>query len=287
LTITAAGVGSAVITVTNNGVTAPVNVTVIDALTLPPNITNDLPSTVQRVGAMVTLSIAAASPDGGTITRQWFRVDENGDEIAIPGETGTFLMTSNTGEHFVRVTNTRGGMSVTVDSTRCWIWTASTGEPPTITVSPRTGTIGVGSTIQLTATVQNQAGETTWISSNPAIAAISGSGNTATAAGVSAGTATITAINGVRRSAAVITVSIPSWGDVDGNGVINAADTTMLRRFIASGQTPEEFREWNPDFNPANADVNGNGTIDAADVTLLRRYLAATDPSTVHLGPLA
>jgi peptidoglycan/xylan/chitin deacetylase (PgdA/CDA1 family) len=74
-------------------------------------------------------------------------------------------------------------------------------------------------------------------------------------------------------------------GHVTGGDYITAADTTMLRRFIAAGQTAEVFTASNPDFNAANADVNGDGKIEADDVTLLRRYLAATNPETVRLGP--
>jgi hypothetical protein len=74
------------------------------------------------------------------------------------------------------------------------------------------------------------------------------------------------------------------FGDVNGDGIINAADVTMLRNYIAAADK-DAFIEANSNFNKDYADVNGNGTIEPADVTLLRRYLAATDPSTVKLGP--
>jgi peptidoglycan/xylan/chitin deacetylase (PgdA/CDA1 family) len=76
-----------------------------------------------------------------------------------------------------------------------------------------------------------------------------------------------------------------SYGDVDGNDVINAADVTLLRRYIASTNR-ELFRQLNPDFNEANADANGDGVIDERDVTLLRVYLAAANPDDIHLGPV-
>ncbi len=63
-------------------------------------------------------------------------------------------------------------------------------------------------------------------------------------------------------------------GDIDGDGVINAKDVTMLRRYLAGG--------WNVTVNLANADVDGDGTINAKDVTILRRYLA--DGWGVELG---
>jgi hypothetical protein len=73
------------------------------------------------------------------------------------------------------------------------------------------------------------------------------------------------------------------YGDVNGDGFINAADVTILRRFIAAGN-PEPFTEA-PSFIRANADANGDGRIDSEDVTLLRRYLSAANPTTVPLGP--
>jgi len=71
------------------------------------------------------------------------------------------------------------------------------------------------------------------------------------------------------------------YGDVDGNGHINAADVTLLRRRVSQGN--ENGLPSN--YNRANADVNGDTFIDINDVTLLRRHVAAVDPSTVPLGP--
>jgi hypothetical protein len=78
----------------------------------------------------------------------------------------------------------------------------------------------------------------------------------------------------------------PNYGDTDGNGVINAADVTMLRRFIASQKTAAEFIATEaPGFNEANAYVRGENYISSADVSLLRHWLAASDKSEVRLGP--
>jgi alpha-tubulin suppressor-like RCC1 family protein len=96
---------------------------------------------------------------------------------------------------------------------------------------------------------------------------------------------------GVRHSATATDEPTPGfnpfidYGDVNGDGVINAADVTMLRSYIAS-QEKEDWLEANPSFNALNADVNGDGFINSADVTQLRRYIASTDPLTVKLGPV-
>ena len=73
----------------------------------------------------------------------------------------------------------------------------------------------------------------------------------------------------------------PNYGDVDGNGHINAADVTLLRRRVSQGN--ESGLPSN--YNRENADVNGDTFININDVNLLRRHVAAVDPSTVPLGP--
>jgi hypothetical protein len=87
-----------------------------------------------------------------------------------------------------------------------------------------------------------------------------------------------TTVNGTIIAGSVL------YGDANGDGFINAADVTMLRRYIAASDKDAFVRD-NPNFILVNADVNGDGTIDSADVTLLRRYLAAANPATVLLGP--
>jgi DNA polymerase II small subunit/DNA polymerase delta subunit B len=80
-------------------------------------------------------------------------------------------------------------------------------------------------------------------------------------------------------------ISDIAFGDTNQDTVLNAADVTMLRRYIAATNKADFVRD-NPSFSEANADVNYDGRIDAADVTLLRRHLTATNPSTVPLGPV-
>ncbi len=56
-------------------------------------------------------------------------------------------------------------------------------------------------------------------------------------------------------------------GDVNGDGVVNSKDTTMLRRCVAGGYTIGNFRA-------EAADINGDGTVNSKDTTVLRRYVA-------------
>jgi peptidoglycan/xylan/chitin deacetylase (PgdA/CDA1 family) len=67
-------------------------------------------------------------------------------------------------------------------------------------------------------------------------------------------------------------------GDVNGDGIINAADVTLLRRYIARGNATGLAG-----FVEANAHTVGAATITTADVTRLRAWLAAADPATVLL----
>ncbi|MBQ3002714.1 MAG: hypothetical protein IJD82_03170, partial [Clostridia bacterium] len=76
------------------------------------------------------------------------------------------------------------------------------------------------------------------------------------------------------------------YGDVNGDGKINAADATRLLRYLANrnpvtGESNVEIF--------AGADVTGDGKTNAADVTRLLRYLANRNPVTgesdVVLGP--
>jgi hypothetical protein len=70
------------------------------------------------------------------------------------------------------------------------------------------------------------------------------------------------------------------FGDIDGDGVIDAADITLLRRYIAA-ENKNTFLAANPRFNLANALLLGQGTDGpgAADVARLRQFVAGFDVS--------
>jgi len=76
----------------------------------------------------------------------------------------------------------------------------------------------------------------------------------------------------------------PNYGDVNGDGVINAADLTLLRRYIAADDKGAFIEEHSSNFNIANARVSGGSGIGPADLALLRRYITE-DPSLEKLGP--
>lgn len=59
----------------------------------------------------------------------------------------------------------------------------------------------------------------------------------------------------------------PKKGDVNGDGIVNSADVTMLAAHVKGFTTLKDT---------ANADVNGNKIIESADITLLAAYVKGT-----------
>lgn len=62
-------------------------------------------------------------------------------------------------------------------------------------------------------------------------------------------------------------------GDVNGDGIVDTVDLTLLRQYLADASTA---------IDTDAADVNGSGGIDTVDLTLIRQYLA---DNSVVLGP--
>ena len=65
-----------------------------------------------------------------------------------------------------------------------------------------------------------------------------------------------------------VTVVNYQLGDVNDDGVINAKDITLLRRYISGS--------YGVTITEAAADVNKDGIINAKDITLLRRYISGS-----------
>lgn len=57
------------------------------------------------------------------------------------------------------------------------------------------------------------------------------------------------------------------YGDVNNDGIISNVDVTLVQRFIAKLEIPDEYQE-------KAADVNGDGEISMQDVVLMQRVLA-------------
>jgi hypothetical protein len=151
--------GEQTVTVTVEGKTATFTVTV-SAAAAPGNaqapvISVQPQSGTYDIGAAVTLSVTAASPDGGTLSYQWHSAVSGGSWAAIEGATEASYTPSTAAEgavsYYVRITNTNNGVSGTktasVNSGTVTV-TVSPGniQAPNITVQPQGATYTVGDT---------------------------------------------------------------------------------------------------------------------------------------------
>lgn len=59
-------------------------------------------------------------------------------------------------------------------------------------------------------------------------------------------------------------------GEINGDGITDSQDITVLQRYVDEWETPEN-ETWTVNGN--TADLNGDGVINGMDVTLYRRYL--------------
>ena len=68
-----------------------------------------------------------------------------------------------------------------------------------------------------------------------------------------------------------------TYGDLNGDDVVNVTDVTSVQRYLANLQTLTEQELGAADVNTDGADVNTDGKVTIDDVTLLQRYLAEFD----------
>src|SRR5204863_201259 len=112
-----------------------------------------------------------------------------------------------------------------------------------LAISPATATIRVGQTLQLTATPKDSAGGTltgrmvTWTSGNPSVATISGRG---LVAGVTAGSATITATSEGKSSTAALTVTSVRVASVASVAVAPATASLTVGQTVQLTATPKD-----------------------------------------------
>src|SRR5947207_1990748 len=155
--------------------------------------------------------------------------------------------------------------------------TVTTVPVASVAISPATTSLTVGQTVQLTATPKDSAGGTltgsmvTWTSGNPSVATISGSG---LVAGVTAGSATITATSEGKSSTAALTVtsvrvaSVASVAVAPATASLTVGQTVQLTataKDSAGGPLTGRTVMWSSS-NTSVATVSGSGlvTSDAA-----------------------
>lgn len=303
--VTAIGVGSASITATSEGKTATVPVVVAAAPVAPP----PPPAPV----ASVLISPANASVTvGGGITLVATTTDAQGNVLA--GRTVTWVssapqIASVDASGTVRGV-ARGSATITAASEgKAATAQITVNAPPTpppapvasVTLTPGSATLIVGSTTVLTATTRDADGDVlagrsiAWLTSNAMVATVS-AGGTVTAVGP--GTATISAVSEGKSGGATITVNPPAPVPVASITLTPATATLTPGGAITLGAALFDAAHnaltgrtvtWTSSA-PGIATVNASGTVTAvatgtATITAASEGVTATAQITVNPTP--
>lgn len=209
-TATGKKAGSTTITATSEGISASVTLRVqavpVNTVVLSPQTANLL------VGQQQTLTAEVTDNTGSPITGATVTFSSGTPGVATVTATGPLTATvTAVGAGQAQITGASGGKSGTAVVNVSLVPVAS------VTVSPSTGAITLGSTIQLAATVKDSAGNTltgrsvTWQSLNAGVAKVSAVG-LVTSVGI--GTTAISASSGGKTGLAEITVNPVPVGSV-------------------------------------------------------------------------
>ena len=204
--VTARKIGTVTITATAGSASTPAKISVVAAL--PPSISSitvtPTPAFVvvhgtQQLTAVVRDSAGNAIP-GLTVIWQ-----SNNPKVATVTSSGLVTGVATGG---VVISASIGGFLGTSNVT---VQTVITLGPSSVTVAPATAVVGIGRSVQFSATATDSTGNTfpnataTWMSSNPAVVSISSTG---LATGVASGTATITGTAFGGNGTATVTVQV-------------------------------------------------------------------------------
>jgi uncharacterized protein YjdB len=217
--VTAVAAGSATITATVGEKTGTSAVTVTAAPPPPAVVTSvtvSPPSVSIAVGASTTLSAAVKDAQGNVMSGQAVAWSTNNSAAATVSASGVVNGVA-AGSATITATSSGkvGSAAITV-----------TALPPVVTsvsVSPTSGSVDVGATLPLTATVKDAQGNVmtgqaiTWSSDNSGVATVNSNG---VVSGVAAGSATITAATSGKSGTASISVVAPPPPPPPGGGTL-------------------------------------------------------------------
>lgn len=135
---------------------------------------------------------------------------------------------------------------------------------PSITLSESSKSLTAGDTFTLIASITPSGQSVTWTSSNTSVATVIGGTITALVPGTTTITAKFT-YNGITYSQTCTIIVTNRLGDVNGDGLVDAADADLISRYDAGiiALTSDQLKV---------GDVNGDGVVDAADAGLISRY---------------
>ncbi|MGQ0647330.1 MAG: beta strand repeat-containing protein [Gemmatimonadaceae bacterium] len=246
------------------------------------------PATVSvQAGATVTLRADPVDATGGSVTDRPVIWATSASTVATVTSTGVV-----TG-----ITPGAATISATVDGVSGTAVVTVTPVPvASVTVSPATGALIVGQTLQLSATTASAGGQTltgrvvTWNSSNNATATVSSTG---LVSGVSAGSATITATSEGRAGTAQISVTAVPVAAIrltPTSVTLASGNTTQLtaQALDADNNVLNRTIVWTTD-QPAVATVSQSGLVTAVNTGIARITAGVgtvTASATVSVTPV-
>jgi uncharacterized protein YjdB len=219
--VTGVSPGSATITATSEGKTGTATITVtqvpVASVTVTPG------SGTVAIGSSLQLSATTRDAGGNILTGRTIVWSTSAGGIATVNSSG---LVTGVAAGTATITATSEGKSGTASITVPQVPVA------TVTVSPASGSVATGSTLQLSATTRDAAGNVLtgrtviWSSSATGIATVSSSG---LVTGVAAGSATITATSEGKSGSSAITVTSSGGGGVVfvGAGDISRCDNNF------------------------------------------------------------
>ena len=199
--VTGSAAGSATIAATSGGKRGVATISVQAAPIPVASVTVSPGSATVLVGQTVQLTATPKDAGGNALAGRGVTWSSGNTTVATVSGSG---LVSARAAGSTTITATSEGQNGTASLTVSVVPVAS------VTVSPALGSVAVGSTLQLTATTRDSAGNPlngraiTWATSNGAVAAVSASG---LVTGVSVGNATITATTGGKSGTAGIAVT--------------------------------------------------------------------------------
>jgi uncharacterized protein YjdB len=216
--VTGVAAGSATITATSEGKGGTASVTVTPVPVATVSVSPPTPSVI--VGQTVQLTATTRDANNNVLTGRTVTWSSSNTGIARVSSSG---VVTGVAAGSATITATREGKSGTASVT------VTLAPVATVTVAPSPASVGVGQTVQLTATMRDAnnnvlTGRTvTWGSSNTGIATVSSSG---VVTGVAVGSATITATSETKSGTASVNVTAASADPVlVGAGDIASCDS--------------------------------------------------------------
>ena len=222
--------GSATITATSEGQSGTASITVTSVPVASVSVT----PTSANVNEGKTVQLTATPKDGGGNPLSGRTIAWSSSNTAVATVSSSGLVTGKVAGS-ATITATSEGQSGASAITVVHVPVAS------VTVSPASGSVPVGSTLQLTATPKDASGNAltgrtiTWSSSDNSVATVSSSG---LVSGVVAGSATITATSEGQSGPSAITVTPPSAGATFGHVFIVTEENTNYSSVIGSSSMP-------------------------------------------------